>query len=68
MKLKRFTLLAFIGVLILVMQDLFYVLVNFGVITHVDAPALFFQIVNAFSFPSRILIALFFIKLYKNQK
>jgi uncharacterized membrane protein (Fun14 family) len=42
MKLKNFTLLAFVGVVILALQSLFYVFTNAGVITFNSDPKMMF--------------------------
>jgi hypothetical protein len=68
MKLKNFTLLAFVGVVILALQSLFYVFSNAGVITFSSDPKMIFTVLNVISFISWVFIALFFYSLYKNQK
>jgi hypothetical protein len=68
MKLKNFTLLAFVGVVILALQNLFYVFTNAGVITFNSDPKMIFTILNVISFISWAFIALFFYSLYRNQK
>jgi len=68
MKLKNFTLLAFVGVVILALQSLFYVFTNAGVITFNSDPKMIFTVLNVISFISWAFIALFFYSLYKNQK
>lgn len=68
MKLKNFTLLALVGVVILALQSLFYVFSNAGVITFSSDPKMIFTVLNVISFISWVFIALFFYSLYKNQK
>ncbi len=68
MKLKNFTLLAFVGVVILALQSLFYVFTNSGVITYSSDPKTLFTVLNVITFVSWIFIALFFYSLFKNQK
>ncbi|MDR2410579.1 MAG: hypothetical protein LBE13_21050 [Bacteroidales bacterium] len=72
MKLKKFTLLALIGVLILAISSLIYfsidILINLGVTDYTKIPSSFFKAIPLASFIAWIFIALFFIRLYKNQK
>jgi hypothetical protein len=68
MKLKNFTLLACIGAIILVLEKFIYVLMNINIITYSEIPEQFFTTIGIFSFIAWLLIGLFFVKLYKNQK
>jgi hypothetical protein len=69
MKLKDFTLLAIIGSLILVIMNLIDFLFLFDIIDVTSDLFLPFNKVRfVFSFIASILIASFFIGLYKNQK
>jgi len=68
MKLKKITLLAFIGAVIFALESLFYTFTNSGIITLGDNPKLLFTIVNIITFIAWLFIALFFYGLFKKQK
>jgi len=64
---KKFTLLAIIGITIIILQQIFYLLLSAGIISY--------ETIGNYALPSNItglvawlLIGLFFVKLYKNQK
>mgnify|MGYP000952650927 CR=1 FL=1 len=68
MKIKNVILLAIIGVLFFVLESLFFVFSNSGIIRLGENAPQFFTAMNVLSLIAWGLIASFFIKLYKSQK